>query len=136
MSQENRPRSALADGAERMNVLSRTVREQQLAERGALRFPVMDVYSVSPDEAWSKKFMSQGIGPAPDCASPGGFCPIPFAAQIAAPEATRPCDAPVAAEPRLQAAPAAAEQPAAGHRQIGQAIGKPLRRSWFRRGSP
>jgi hypothetical protein len=138
MSQEasNRPRSALADGAERMNVLSRTVREQQLAERGALRFPVMDVYSMSPDEAWSKKFMSQGIGPAPDCASPGGFCPIPFASPAAAPQSPRACDAPPLAESHVQALPAPADPLSTGYQQIGQAIGKPLRRSWFRRGSP
>src|SRR5947207_2889206 len=105
----NRPRSALADGAERMNVLSRTLGEQQLAERGALRFPVMDVYSMSPAEAWSKKFMSQGIGPAPDCTSPGGFCPIPFAmAQAGAAEATRPCDAAIPAEPRIHSLAAVA----------------------------
>jgi len=135
MSQDgsNRPRSALADGAERMNVLSRTVREQQLAEKGALRAAVMDVYSTSPDEAWHSRYMSQGIGPAPDCASPGGYCAIPFALPVA-PQAATSCSCEDATQsPRPQLGLAQAVVQTAAYQQIGQAIGKPAKRSWFRR---
>ncbi len=134
----NRPRSALADGAERMSVLARTAAEQQLVERGAIQFPVTDVYSTSPDEAWSRKFMSQGIGPAPDCTSPGGYCPIPFAMPVATSAAApKPCVTAAVEPVRAAQLPLEREAPASmGHSQIGQAIGKPLKRSWFRRGSP
>lgn len=120
-----KPRSALADGAERLAQLARTVREQQIAEQpGAMRLAVTDVYSMSPDEAWSKRFMSQGIGPTPDCAAPGGYCPMPFVQTDLEPVSPATVQAaPVLEirEARLAAAPA----------QIGQAIGKPYRRSWL-----
>jgi hypothetical protein len=133
----NRPRSALGDGAERLARLARTVREQQIAEMpGAMRLAVSDVYSLSPDEVWSKKFMSQGIGPTPDCAAPGGFCPMPFE-QVQIPQPTQ--SPPIRPEPLASASPAG-QIPLPRGGQIGQAIGKPLkRRSWLGRalrGSP
>src|ERR1700740_1847967 len=79
MAGSTRPRSALADAADRMSQMARTLREQQLAERGAVRLPEGEVFSTSPDEVWSKRFMNLGIGPTPDCTQPGGYCPIPFA---------------------------------------------------------
>jgi len=114
----NQPRSALADGAEKLALLARTVREQQIAEvQGSHALAVTNVYSLSPDEVWSKKYMSQGIGPTLDCAKPGGICPLPFA-QI---------------EPVARSEPATLSATAASSpTQIGQAIGKPYRRrSWI-----
>lgn len=120
----NRPRSTFAEGAERLAKLARTVREQQIADvQGVVAFPVSNVYSLSPDEVWSKKYMSQGIGPTLDCARPGGVCPMPF-------EANEPATAivPQAVKSVTQAAPTA------DYPQIGQAIGKPYRkRSWLGR---
>jgi hypothetical protein len=83
---------------------------------------------MSPDEAWSRKFMSQGIGPVPDCTAPGGFCPLPFAATVPARSEAEPGQ--IAAQ-----VPADEQIPArsVAFSQIGQAIGKPLKRSWFRR---
>jgi len=134
----NRPRSALADGADKLAKLARTVREQQIADTlGAPRFPVSDVYSMSPDEAWSKQYMSQGIGPVPECTAAGGFCPMPFtAAQLQKVAASAPVKPQVSATVVHVAAPepvpaaASPAQPA----QIGQTIGKPYkRRGWFSR---
>jgi hypothetical protein len=117
----NRPRSALADAADKLARLARTVREQQIVElQGIDALRVTNVYSLSPDEVWSKRYMSQGIGPTPDCAKPGGTCPLPFA-QIAPTTVT-------GSESRDLPTEAAAT----AHAQIGLAIGKPYRRrSWI-----
>jgi hypothetical protein len=116
----NRTGSALADGAAKLARLARTVREQQIAEiQGSNALPVTNVYSLSPDEVWSKKYMSQGIGPTPDCAKPGGICSLPFA-QIE--PATITLSPPATTRTDAGTAPV----------QIGQAIGKPYRRgSWI-----
>jgi hypothetical protein len=130
----SRPRSALADAAERLTPLARTAREQQLFDMpGALRLAASDVYSTSPDEAWSKRYMSQGIGPVPDCASAGGFCPMPFTAAQMDQRPAGLAPQPQAAAPMPEPEPTrtAAAPKASG--QIGQAIGKPAKRRWFRR---
>jgi hypothetical protein len=121
--ESNRPRSALADGAERLARLARTVREQQISEvQGITALPVTNAYSLSPDEVWSKKYMSQAIGPTLDCARPGGVCPMPVA--VDAPAVVSAASAPKTAE----------KASAADYPQIGQAIGKPYRkRSWVGR---
>jgi hypothetical protein len=132
----NRPRSALEDGADRLALLARTVKEQQIAEvMGRSAMPVGDVYSMSPDEVWSRKYMSQGIGPVSDCTAPGGYCPIPFPAKT--PVAALAPQIVTAAEPDVlelvdpMPEPVVAA-PVGG--QIGQAIGKPYRRrSWWSR---
>lgn len=120
-TESNQRRSALSDGAEKLARLSRTLREQQIAEiQGINAVPVTSVYSLSPDEVWSKKYMSQGIGPTPDCAKPGGICPLPFG-QIAPTTLT-------GTEPATPWPEAAGTADV----QIGQAIGKPYRRrSWI-----
>jgi hypothetical protein len=122
--QSNRPSSALADGAERLARLARTVREQQIADaQGITALPVTNVYSLSPDEVWSKKYMSQGIGPMLDCVRPGGACPMPFTVDV-------PAVVAAASAPAMAADKAAGP----GYPQIGQAIGKPYRkRSWVGR---
>jgi hypothetical protein len=131
----NRPRSALEDGADRLALLARTVKEQQIAEvMGRSAMPVGDVYSMSPDEVWSRKYMSQGIGPVSDCTAPGGYCPIPFPAKtpVAAPAPQIVTAAPAPLEVVEPAPEPVIAAPAGG--QIGQAIGKPYRRrSWWSR---
>jgi hypothetical protein len=135
MAEKARPRSALADAAERLSQLARTAGERQMVERGALRFPVTDVYSMSPDEEWSKKFMSQGIGPVPECAGEGGFCPMPFTSFSSGPsESVEPNPAPAPVPMATYEAPPAERLAApSGYVQIGQAIGRPLKRRWWRR---
>ena len=131
MAEKNRPRSALASAAERLGQMARTAGEQRMIETAGIRFPLTGVYSTSPDEEWSRKFMSQGIGPSPACTEEGGFCPMPFdQLQFVAPS-------PIASAPKPQAAavhqapPSERVAASADYIQIGQAIGKPLKRRWF-----
>jgi len=124
-------RSALADAADRMNEMARTAREQQLAQRGAVRLPEGEVFSTSPDEVWSKRFMNLGIGPTPDCTQPGGYCPMPFSLEPS--RAQAPQRQAAIAVAAYEPVPMETSQPAAKHTQIGQAIGKPLRRSFLGR---
>jgi len=124
---------SLADGAERLERLIRGVKDRQFSE--ALNAPqpksVSNAYAVSPEEEWSKKFMTAGIGPH-------DFKPVQMpAVSIAAPSAAlKP--APKALEPALAAAaPKPAARKAASVARpgpIGAAIAKPARkRSWFGR---
>src|ERR1700761_3517101 len=90
MQGSTKPRSGLADAADGLAHLSRTLREQELAERGATRLPEGEVFSTSPDEVGSKRFMNLGIGPVPDCTQPGGYCPMPFSLEAKKSEPVRP----------------------------------------------
>ena len=60
-----KPRSgALADAAERLERVASVVKDQQLqrTQSGARR-PESEAYVSSPEEAWSKKYMIQCVGP-------------------------------------------------------------------------
>ncbi|MEI9993645.1 MAG: hypothetical protein WDM91_03535 [Rhizomicrobium sp.] len=138
------PVGSLADGAERLDRLIRGVKDRQFSE--ALNAPapksVSTAFAVSPEEAWSKKFMTAGIGP-------NDFKPVQMpVVPVAAPAPLRP--APKALEPVIEArtaapvpkpaakaaAPAAkAESPGALRPgPIGQVLAKPARKSsWFGR---
>jgi hypothetical protein len=124
---------SLADGAERLERLIRGVKDRQFSE--ALNAPqpknVSNAYVVSPEEEWSKKFMTAGIGPH-------DFKPVQMpVVSIAAPStALKP--GPKALEPAIVAAKlerrAAASPGAVRPTPIGAAIAKPARRrSWFGR---
>ncbi|MEJ0025563.1 MAG: hypothetical protein WDN01_05995 [Rhizomicrobium sp.] len=137
---------SLADGAERLERLIRGVKDRQFSE--ALNAPqpksVSNAYAVSPEEEWSRKFMTAGIGPH-------DFKPVqmpvisiaaPSAALKPAPKVLEPAIAAVAASPAAPksvpkaAAPAAAAQSPGSVRPgpIGAAIAKPARkRTWFGR---
>ena len=69
--------SAFAEGANRLGDVARTVKSQHVSEvQGAsLQSPRMSV--IAPDEVWAKKFMNQGIGPAPDMIGVSGMTPMP-----------------------------------------------------------
>jgi hypothetical protein len=130
--------SSLSEGAERLEGLIRGVKDRQYSEARTAPEPktVSSAFAVSPEEAWSKKFMTAGIGPT-------SFKPVQMPSiAIAAPtmnQALKP--APKELEPALAHAaprPAAKARSTApgdirpGH--IGQALAKPApRRSWFGR---
>jgi hypothetical protein len=123
--------SSLAEGAERFENLIRGVKDRQFTEAHAAPEPktVPNAFAVSPEEAWSKKFMTAGIGPH-------DFKPVQMPAiAVAAPSAAlKP--APKDLEPAMtHAAPPAALRSAATRPEpIGQVLAKPVRRrSWFGR---
>jgi hypothetical protein len=114
------PTASLADGAERLERLIRGVKDRQLSDAHNVPVlkPATNAFLISPEEAWSKKFMTAGIGPtdfkAPQMPS------IAVAAPVAG-EAFR-SDRPVAA-------------PVVERRtMIGEVLAKPVRkRSWLGR---
>lgn len=131
--------TTLSEGAERLERLIRGVKDRQFSEVQQAPEPksVSNAFAVSPQEEWSKKFMTAGIGPTV-------FKPVQMPAiPVAAPSQTlRP--APQKLEPAITAARPAAARPVAkpaakapgdvrpGH--IGQVLAKPARkRSWFGR---
>jgi hypothetical protein len=117
--------SALSEGVERLERVILTVKARQLTEtRNA---PVLkstpDGFGFSPDEIWSKNYMTVGIGPA--VRRPPG--------SAGASTAYRLPEQPVAAakvQPPLTRSPPGANQPGT----IGEALAKPApRRSWLGR---
>ena len=64
-SLSEKPRAgALADGAERLGRVASVVKDQQIARnQSGGRPPESDVFTLSPEEAWSKKYMIQCVGP-------------------------------------------------------------------------
>ncbi len=134
--------ASLAEGAERLESLIRGVKDRQFSDARTAPEPktVSTAFAVSPEEAWSKKFMTAGIGP-------NDFKPVQMPAMsVAAPAAQALRPAPKDLEPALSVskpAPAKAVVAAAppqanpggvrpGH--IGAALSKPApRRSWFGR---
>ncbi|MBV9990397.1 MAG: hypothetical protein JOZ72_03810 [Alphaproteobacteria bacterium] len=61
-----KPRSgALADAADRLERVASVVKDQQLQriQSGGVRRPESEAYVSSPEEAWSKKYMIQCVGP-------------------------------------------------------------------------
>jgi hypothetical protein len=132
---------ALADAADRFDRVASTVKDQQLARtRSGKRAPESEAYVSSPEEAWSKKYMIQCVGPV--CTvrpTDAGALLLPrfqpeaqvqAAAQSVeiAPAASVP-----AADPVPIAAPAAAEKPSRRTARtpaepIGLAIGKNVRK--------
>jgi len=61
-----KPRSgALADAADRLERVASVVKDQQLQriQSGGARRPESEAYVSSPEEAWSKKYMIQCVGP-------------------------------------------------------------------------
>lgn len=140
----NRPgASSLAEGAERLERLIRGVKDRQFTEAHTAPEPksVSNAFAVSPEEAWSKNFMTAGIGP-------NDFKPVQMPSiAIAAPTAAQSLrPAPKQLEPVMSAQShrkslAAPKAPpptrAAGNARpgtIGQVLAKPARkRSWFGR---
>jgi hypothetical protein len=69
--------SSLSEGAQRLERVIHSVKARQLAETHNVPVlkPASDAFSHSPDEIWSKNYMTVGIGPAPRgaTASPTAF---------------------------------------------------------------
>jgi hypothetical protein len=121
--------SSLAEGAERLESLIRGVKDRQFSEAHTAPEPktVSNAFAVSPEEAWSKKFMTAGIGP-------NDFKPVQMPAiAVAAPSATlKP--APKDLEPAMKHAAPPPRPSAVRPEPIGQVLAKPARRrSWFGR---
>lgn len=73
---QDESRSALRDGAARLDQFVQQVRAHQTAmsQGGAVEQNI----SLSPDEAWSKNFMNQAIGPRLEVPRITGFTPPPM----------------------------------------------------------
>jgi hypothetical protein len=119
------PVASLADGAERLERIIRGVKDRQLSDAHNVPVlkPASNAFAVSPEEAWSKKFMTAGIGPSDFKAPqmPAIAVAAPMAGSTFQP-AAKPAQ-PLVAAPVIQ-------RPAT----IGEVVAKPARkRSWFGR---
>ena len=118
-------RGALSEGAERLERVILSVKARQLAEtrNAPVLKPASDAFGFSPDEIWSKNYMTVGIGPAARRTAPMPDGSVAFRLPEHNPNATK-----------LQ--PAMVRSPAKTKRQatIGDALAKPVRRrSWLGR---
>lgn len=118
-------KGTLADGAERLERIVRAVKDRQFSEtrNTPVLKPVSDAFALSPEEIWSKKYMTAGIGPS-NLSGPQ----LPELSTMFQPGAQ-----PFAAsklQPALAHSPAGTLRPAS----IGRALAKPARRrSWLGR---
>jgi hypothetical protein len=134
----NRPPSGpLADAADRLDRVVSIVKDQQLARtRSGARPPESEAYVLSPEEAWSKKYMIQCVGPVctvRPTGEGGGMMPQVAPAPAAKSAASSLEFAPEKPQRTKPAARAQKSRPAAPE-PIGLAIGKPVRRrSWLGR---
>jgi hypothetical protein len=138
--------SAFADAAERFDRIINIVKDQQLADTlSGPRRPESEAFVLSPEEAWSRKYMIQCVGPictirptAEGALLLPRFMPAPPAREAVrtrevapGPSATPP-PTPVAAPPAapMPAAPAKAARPGRAPEPdaIGLLIGKKVRR--------
>jgi hypothetical protein len=128
---ENPRSAALADAADRLGRVASVVKDQQLARtQSGARRPESEAYVSSPEEAWSRKYMIQCVGPV--CTvrptDEGAlllprFQPVPQV-QAAQPQTVEiaPSAKPSAPEKTPQRGKRASADP------IGLAIGKPVRK--------
>jgi hypothetical protein len=116
--------ASLAEGAERLERVIRGVKDRQLSDAHNVPvFSTNNAFAVSPEEAWSKKFMTAGIGPsdfkAPQMPSIAVAAPMAGATFGTAGSASPPVAAPIVVERR---------------NTIGDVLAKPVRRlSWLGR---
>lgn len=116
-------RSAFAEAAERLEQTARAVKTRQVEETQGPPLGVPHrMTAISPDEAWSKRYMSQAIGPRMD--------PMPFSgtslhAPLIVPTPQKVAERAFAPEPIVlkRGAPIGAD--------IGRTV--PQRRSWLGR---
>ena len=127
MSKLSEPVGSLSDGADRFDRLIKGVKDRQYTDVHNAPAPkaISNAFVVSPEEAWSRKFMTAGIGPqefaAPQMPSIALAAPLTGQTFRAAPEPV--AVASIAAPGELR--------PAA----IGHTLAKPERprRSWVGR---
>lgn len=116
---------SLAAGAERLEKIVRAVKERQLSEiqNAPVAKPMTDAFSLSPEEIWSKKYMTAGIGPAE--IKPSGH-PLPSTS-------FKPSQEPFS-QPKMQQAFVSSAANSVKPSSIGQTLAKPARRrSWLGR---
>jgi hypothetical protein len=121
---------SLSEGAERLERLIRGVKDRQYSEVGNAPAPkaLSTAFAVSPEEEWSKKFMTAGIGPMDY--KPVHMPVVPIAAPVPKSAAAALKPAPKALEPALAGASTGSRKPM----PIGAVIAKPARRrSWLGR---
>jgi hypothetical protein len=139
--------TTLAEGAERLERVIRGVKERQFSEVHMAPEPksVSTAFVVSPEEEWSKKFMTAGIGPTefkplempkiPALKPVQSLRPAPKALEPAI-AAAAPSAKPAMPKPQAKAEPKPARSAAGDVRpgHIGQVLAKPARRrGWFGR---
>jgi hypothetical protein len=116
---------ALSEGAERLQRVVLTVKARQLAEtrNAPVLKPASDGFGFSPDEIWSKNYMTVGIGPSPH----RGTVPPAGSVSLRLPE--QPAVAAKLQPPYMRTA-----ENSPRHMTIGDALAKPVRRrSWLGR---
>jgi hypothetical protein len=111
-------RSAFVEGAARLDSIARPGGQNGEAP-APLQAAADRMAAISPDEAWSKRFMSQGIGPGKNGPEPA----------VSIPDLALMESAPPKPEPPLRREFSKPGKPL----PIGAAIGKPMRRSWLGR---
>ena len=116
---------ALSEGAERLQRVVLTVKARQLAEtrNAPVLKPASDGFGFSPDEIWSKNYMTVGIGPSVHRTStlPAGSNAFRLTEQ--------PIGAAKLPPPLMRSA-----ENSPRHVTIGEALAKPVRRrSWLGR---
>jgi hypothetical protein len=120
----------LADAAERLDRVVSIVRDQQRARTNSGEPPKeSEVFVLSPEEAWSKKYMIQCVGPvctvrptAEGALLLPRFAPAPPVKQASAGVELAPQKAPELKATPLKSSRKASPEP------IGLAIGKPVRK--------
>jgi hypothetical protein len=123
---EGGPRGALSEGAARFDDLARNVKSQQVSQaQGTAPRKVNLMHVASPDEEWSKRFMSRGIGPVPELSRVAGWMPQPPMPKVT-------LDIVPSREPVVEKSVSESFAPGA---PMGRSIGKPEapRRSWLGR---
>lgn len=116
---------SFSEGAQRLERIILSVKARQLAEtrNAPVLKPTSDAFSYSPDEIWSKNYMTVGIGPTQRGATPGPALPVAFKLPQPPQGATK-----------LQAPLVQSTAHLAKSATIGDALAKPVRRrSWLGR---
>jgi hypothetical protein len=121
-------RNPFIDGMERLDLVVRSVKTQQIQERqGPIQVASNRMNAISPDELWARQFSNQCIGPVCFGPAPKVDMPLPLANVMQSFSAAR--------QTAYAAPPAAPGEPASGAKRtvavsepIGIAIGKKVRR--------
>jgi hypothetical protein len=126
--------NAFAAGAERLEQVARSLKNQQIAEHqghSPLQVASSRLMAISPDEMWARQFSSQCIGPVCFKVAPGSDMALPQLTQaIQSVAPARPTMAVAQPLPTQRARTASAPS---RPQPIGVLIGKPVRRGFFRR---
>src|ERR1700744_2018187 len=123
--------SAFAAGAERLEQVARSLKTQQIEEkqgRSPLQVASSRLMAISPDEMWARQFSSQCIGPVCFKVAPGSDMAMPPLTQAIQTVAPARQVAAQPSPPQMRSASMPSKP-----MPMGAAIGKPIRRGFFRR---